>query len=726
MKPLSEAEQLYNSGLDHHRAGRLDQAIALYQQAIAKRPDFFEANLNLAVILHDSGDLEGAIKRYRRVLEIRPNVPEIYNNLGNALRLAKRHKEAVKSLMKAVRLNPDYAEAHNNLGIVLMEIGQPQAALDHFEKALAIRADYPNARLNLGVALMQVGRWDDAESALERYLIMEPGNAMAWNELAKVHFARHDYARAIRFLEKALQIDPTCYECLVVMADVFLTQGNMEEAYAWYRKATELHPQRSEGFLGRGNAAQHLERFVEAIHAYETAIQLDPGAVHARNNLGILYAHAGQLKEGVRMTKETLDLLPDIPAFQSNWLFTLGYQPEVSAEQLADAHRNFGKTFENPAIWPAYLRDTEPERRLRIGYVSPDFRNHVCRFFIEPLLAHHDKNRVEVFLYGEVPHPDEATRRMQNDADHWYSTVGKSDQEVIEQVQSDRIDILVDLGGHTAASRLLFFAKKPAPIQVTWPMGTANTSGLTAIDYILLDRHMAPEGKEHLFSEKVFRLAGPHLAYRPPDYAPPVADLPAKRNGFITFGCFSRPIRLNDRVIALWARVLHAVSGSRLLLNARAFAETPVQAQMVERFSRHDIPSDRLVFHVTKDSIATLSAYDLIDLTLDPFPQNAGTTNYEALWMGVPVITLRSRPPLGCLTTSLLNHVGRPEWVAQNQDDYVRIAQGLAQDVPALSHTRQTLRAQFAASRILDEARFARDMESHYREMWRRWCRLPG
>lgn len=722
MTPLTEAEQLYNQALIYHKAGQWDQAIRLYQQAIAKQSNFFEANLNLAVLLEETGDLNGAIARYRRAAELRPEIPEIHNNLGNALRLAKRHKEALKSLTRALKLNSNYAEAHNNIGIVLLEIGLVPDAIRHYQTAIHLRPRYPNALINLAVALNAVEQVEPARLVLSQYLELEPGNAMAWVEMARIQLKAGQFDQVEHCSQTALSLEPSRYEALVVMADMLVLQNRLDEAITWFERATVANPKRAEGFVGLGNLHQHFERFHQAAQAFEKAILLDPGAVHARNNLGLVYAHMGRLEEGLAVIEEVIELMPTVPLFLSNWLFSIPCLPNLTADNIAAAHRTFGTRFTQPACEPCVAQRSDPDRRLRIGYLSPDFRNHVCAFFIEPLLARHDKNAVEVYLYGEVPHPDDTTKRFQARADHWYSTVGKSDQEVCEQIQRDQVDILVDLAGHTSGNRLLVMARRPAPIQVTWPVGTANTSGLSTVDYILLDRHMAPADQERLFTEKVWPLTGPHLPYRPPEYAPEESPPPAMEKQHITFGCFSRPIRLNDQVIALWARILQAVPGSKILLNARAFLEPETQELMVRRWEQQGIGQDRLEFHVTRDSISTIHAYSRIDVALDPFPQNAGTTNYEALWMGVPVVTLRSRPPSGRITTSLLHHLGLSEWVANDWNAYVRIAADLARDPQRLLELRYSLRGRFQASPVRDEIGFARGIESIYREMWHRYC----
>ena len=320
---------------------------------------------------------------------------------------------------------------------------------------------------------------------------------------------------------------------------------------------------------------------------------------------------------------------------------------------------------------PAFDLDRSPERRLRVGYVSPDFRQHAVALFAEPLLAAHDHSAVELHCYAEVPAPDAVTERFRALADHWHSTVGLSDEELAEQIRRDRIDVLVDLAGHTAGNRLLAFARKPAPVQVAWLLGHGYTSGLSAMDAFLADAELAPPGSDGLFSERLVRLSRIPLAYAPPAEMPDVAPLPARANGFVTFGYFGRTVRLNDAVLAAWARILHAVPGSRLMLNSAPFGEPAGREQMAARFAALGIDPARLDLVYTSPQPRTWAAYGEIDIALDPFPHNAGTTTIEALWQGVPVLTLAGRPTVGRFGAAILHAVGLDDWVTDDVDAYV-------------------------------------------------------
>ena len=396
----------------------------------------------------------------------------------------------------------------------------------------------------------------------------------------------------------------------------------------------------------------------------------------------------------------------------------------MSAEEIFAEYRRWDRQHALPLLpaHPSFELDRSPERRLRIGYVSPDFRQHAVALFAEPLLAAHDRSAVELHCYAEVPAPDAVTERFRALADHWHSTVGLSDEELAEQIRRDRIDVLVDLAGHTAGNRLLTFARKPAPVQVTWLLGHGYTSGLSAMDAFLADAELAPPGSDGLFSEHLVRLSRIPLAYAPPAEMPDVAPLPARANGCITFGYFGRTVRLNDAVLAAWARILHAVPGSRLMLNSSPFGEPAGREQMSARFAALGIDPARFDLVYTSPQPRTWAAYGEIDIALDPFPHNAGTTTIEALWQGVPVLSLAGRPTVGRFGAAILHAVGLDDWVTNDVDAYVARAVAAAADIDALARLRAELRPRFAASPLRDAAGLAREIEAAYRTLWRRWC----
>ena len=341
--------------------------------------------------------------------------------------------------------------------------------------------------------------------------------------------------------------------------------------------------------------------------------------------------------------------------------------------------------------------------------------------FAEPLLAAHDRSNVELYLYAGVPAEDAATERFRSLSDHWRSTIGLCDAKLAELIRADQIDVLVDLAGHTAGNRLLTFARRPAPVQVAYLLGHGYSTGLSAMDAFLADDALAPEGADALFSERLVRLPRIPLAYAPPEDMPPVAPLPALSNGYVTFGHFGRTERLNDSVIATWAHILHTVPRSRLILDNRPFQEAAFRDLFLARFASHGIDPARLDLVYSTPQSSAWAAYGGIDIALDPFPHNAGTTTIEALWQGVPVVTLAGRPTVGRFGASILHAVGLDDWITGDTDAYVARAVAAATDLAALAQLRAGLRQRVAASPLRDAAGLARAIEHTFRTLWNEW-----
>lgn len=610
--------------------------------------------------------------------------------IGMAFQLHQQAKldEAEQLYRQILQAVPDQPHVLHFLGALLFQKNDSANAVLFIEKALSLVPDLPGAHINLAKALREVGR---IQEAIEHY---------------RIALSTHP--------------DPNGF---LTLGNLLKDTADLAEAELAYRRAIDLQPECAEAYSNLGSIALEGKRLKEAEELCLQAVRLKPDFALAHHNLGKAYQAQVRLSEALESFKQAFTLDPQLQEARGAYLFTRNYDPNVTAEELAADYRALCLGVGTTAAARFPRHDRNPERRLRIGYVSPDFNRHVCAHFMEPLFVHHDRSQIELHCFAEEHKRDDVTDSFQSRSDHWLNTRGLSDEEVARHIQEHQIDILVDVAGHTVHNRLGVFALKPAPIQVTWPVGSGYTSGLTAIDYFLTDEHFLPPGCDHLVTETPFRLPGPVWIFRPPAYAPEVGPLPTRKNGTLTFGCFSRPIRLNERVVAVWARILREIPNARLMLNSKPFQNGDMRALFTERFAAQGIESDRLIFHVTQTPQETLEAYGMIDIALDPFPHNAGTTSNEALWMGVPVLTLKDRPPLGRLGTGHLSYLGLTEFVADAPDAYVRIAVEWSQRLDDLAGLRTSLRNRVSASLLRDEPQFVRNMESAYRQMWHGWCR---
>ena len=587
--------------------------------------------------------------------------------------------------------HPHDAEARHLRGIAAYRLGRFQDAARDLEAAIQAQPKRPDWRWNLTAILRSLGRLKEAEAQGREAVRLAPDAPEARNNLGTVLRELGFHAEAEGHYRRAVALRPTY-------------------ADAWSNLAWALSV--------AGNASQAAE-------AARRALALNPNDANAHNNLGTALMQQDQLREAGECFERAVALKPDFTMAHSNLLFCLNYRPDLAAKEIFAAYRQWNEAHAQ-ALLPAaphFANDRNPERRLRVGYVSPDFRHHAASFFMEPMLAAHDHAKFEVVCYGEVANPDATTARFKRIADRWQSTVGLSDAAVADLVRSDGIDILVDLAGHTAGNRLLVFARKPAPVQVAHMVGSGMTTGIGAIDAFLADGELVPEGSEHLFAERVERLSCIPLVYAPPAAMPEVRKLPALRKGHVTFGCFSRTARINERVVEAWARILKGVPGARLVLNSKPLREVEGRAHWHGRFQAHGVAPDRIDLVYTSPQPKTWEAYAEIDIALDPFPHNAGTTTIEALWMGVPVVSLADRPPVGRFGASILGSVGLRDWVAGSVDHYVALAIGAASDRQALARLRAALRDRFRASPLGgDAAALTREIEGVYRRLWRSYC----
>lgn len=586
----------------------------------------------------------------------------------------------------AIAADSQSADAHMNLGNVLKARALLPAAIESYERALAIDPDHASTHYNLGLARLEC----------------------------------NDAARAETHFDAAARLRQPFPQAWVGLALAQEAQGRIDSAIASYRMAVQLNPEYSEVYRNLGLIYRQQGQMQAALDCYRSALRISPDDAEVHLGLADALQECGEIDAAIGRYADALALNPNHPAALGNRLFTLNYHPDKSAEEIRLAYAEYDERLCVPlrASWRAHTNSRATQRRLRIGYVSPDFCHHPARHFVEPLLVHHDRSAVEVFAYAELSAEDAVTARYKASVEHWRPTSGMSDAVLADRIRADGIDILVDLAGHTARNRLGMFAMKPAPVSVTW-LGFGYTTGLTAIDYILTDDQIAPRGSERLFAEQPWRMSATSFVYRPAEGMGPTGELPAIRQGFVTFGTLTRAIRINHRTIRVWAEVLGRCGGARLVVNSKTYIDAEMREALTERFAGHGIGAERLDLGAQTPPWNVLRG---IDIGLDCFPHNSGTTLFETLYMGLPYVTLASRPSVGRLGSSILHGVGHPEWIAQTEAEYVERAVALASDLPRLAQLRAGLRAEMQASALMDEVGFARKVEAAYRAMFARWA----
>lgn len=572
----------------------------------------------------------------------------------------------------------------------------------------------------LGILAYQKRDYDRAVAHLKQSIAVEPTLA-AWNNLGAAYRATGRLAEASAAYQSALAINPKFADAAANYANVLMDLGSYAAAESMALRAISNGANSVEVHVTLGNAQFRQGRLVEAAVSYRTSLARGENPTAIRN-LGSTLANLGRFAEAKQVYSKALAKQPDAD-LHSSFLICQTYDPQMTAADLRQASAAYERAYAlhlRPAV-AAHANTPDPGRRLRIGYVSPDLCNHVVAVFMLPLMTHHDAGAFDIHCYADVRNADDTSRKFQA-LSTWRQTIGMTDERLAAMIAGDGIDILIDLAGHSPGNRQLVFARKPAPVQVSYVIGTGTTTGLTAIDGLIADRHLLPAGSERVISEAPFDLGRPFVAYEPPATMPPVGPLPALRNGYLTFGYFGRPIRLNDRVVKVWSALLAACPGSRLRLDNKPFGAAATQDDVRKRFAEYGIPPDRLDLGDTPTHAAVLAAYNEIDIALDPFPHNAGTTSLEALWMGAPVLTLADRPPVGRLGESLLNAVGLGDWVAQDDAAYVAKGVDANANLAALAALRAGLRTRCEQSQLSDVADLTRAMERLYRTAWQQWC----
>jgi predicted O-linked N-acetylglucosamine transferase (SPINDLY family) len=689
--PGLSADDLLAQGLELEQQGRPEEALRRYDQAIVLAPDFARAHFSRGTILLDRGDAQDALEAFARAVQYKPDSAGTHFNIGSAHARLAQHEAAARAYRQALGFKPDFVDAEIALGAALEELGQDEAALESYRRALKIKPDHAQAHEKQADLLKRLERTSEL--------------AIAYRQM--------------------LELDPDNVDIVYSLGLVLRSLGQLRDAATHLRRAAELKPDFVNTHCHLGDIFMALRLFGEAAASYSKAIQLEPQNAEVHHNLGAAFKDLDQLDDALKSYRNALTIKPDFPIAQSNLLLTQHFLPGLSPEQLRDEAQRFGAMVSRLAPPPASLRNhADPDRRLRVGLVSADLRSHPVAYFIESVLealSTEAAGRLELFAYSNSPDADDVTERLKGHLQGWYLAVGQPDEVLARRIRADGIDILIDLSGHTGKNRLPVFAWKAAPVQISW-LGYFATTGVEAIDYLIADPWTLPPELESHFTEEILRLPETRLCFTPPPHNVEVTPLPALRNGYVTFACFNSLSKMNDAVVALWARVLHAVPGSRLRLAASPDQQIRWQHAVAERFAIHGISAERLHVLSAGPRAAYLATYQEVDIALDPFPYTGGTTSAEALWMGVPVLTLAGKSFLSRQGVGLLMNAGLPEWVAEDADDYVRRAVSHAADLPRLASLRAGMRQQVLASPLFDAPRFSRHFEEALRSVWRKWC----
>jgi predicted O-linked N-acetylglucosamine transferase (SPINDLY family) len=717
------ADALHLLGVLAGQAGHADRAIDLIGRAIAINPAVAQFHGNLGEAYRRLGQLDPALDSLNRAIELRPDLTDAHFNLGHVLSLKSRAVQAMAAFQRAIELRPDHAEAYYALGNLLKDEGRHEEAIATFTQLIRFRPEHAQAHNNLGVSLHASGRLEEAISAFARTIQLKPDRAQAYSNLGVALRDSGRVQEARTAFQRAIDLNPSLAKTHVNLGALLLDLGHVDEGTASLRRAIDLQPDLAEAHFDLGIALYRENRLDEAIDAYRRAIKLKPDNAEAYCGLGVASLVSGQVQEASRHFDQALLFRPDYVIAHSNLVMCEQYRPEVSLASLARSHAEWDRRHASHyrASWRPWILERDSERPLRIGFVSADFRRHAVGFFLAPVLEHLDRRFGAVVCYNNRAVSDDLTRRIAAAATEWRDVFRLNDDALADQIRADRVDLLVDLSGHTEGNRLLVFARRPAPIQLTW-IGYAATTGMTAMDYLIADRfHVPPELETH-YKEKILRMPDSYVCFDPPVEAPAVGPLPAQAQGTVTLGSFNNLAKLNAEVIATWAEIVRRIPGARLSLVTRGLGGAGIRNQVREAFVSAGVDPHRVKLQGKMPRSELLAAYNAIDLALDPFPYSGGVTACEALWMGVPVVTCPGETFASRHSLSHLTNVGLTETIATDRRAYIELAVRLAQDLPHLAELRASLREQVLRSPICDGARFAKNLMALMRDVWREWC----
>jgi protein O-GlcNAc transferase len=746
-------ERLLEIGTENHRAGNLAEARRLYAQILASDPTHGLALFRTGLLELQDRRPDAALALIMQAAASAPEDTRYQFGLGEALQALGRWNEAAEAYRRVLRADQDSLDAHIALGVALQRSGQLAPAATAYRNALALHQDHPSALSNLGTVLLEMGDVEGAIRLLGAAAEIEPQASSHAINLGIAFCQRRDFAAAESILRAALTRDPDNAEAAFNLGNALRGLGRPREALQQYRHAVQVRPDHAEALNNLGNVLKELGDFSSAIAAFDAALlarpnyviainnagcllrtlgrsdeaedmlrrglMLDPRHAALYDNLGNVLKDAGELDEAIECFRRSLELDPANSTAHSNLAYALSFQ-SFDAQPILDECVRWNARFAAPL--PRHQSEDSrllcPERRLKIGYVSADFREHCQSLFTLPLLAHHDRAALEIFCYSSVERADDYTQRIARHADAWRDARALDDDALCRVIRDDRIDILIDLSMHMAHGRPLVFARKPAPVQIAW-LAYPGTTGIDAIEYRLSDPRLDPDGFDNHYTERTLRLADSFWCYDPLTEDLEVNSLPALERSYLTLGCLNNPCKLTDYTLRLWGGVMRALPEARLKLMAPPGRH---RQRLLHRLGACDIEATRVDFVEFRPRAQYLRSYHDIDFGLDTFPYNGHTTSLDALWMGVPTVTRVGKTSVGRGGLSQLFHLDLCELAAESDAAFVDNALALAKNIPRLAELRRGLRTRLERSALMDASRFAKNIELAYRQAWRAHC----
>ena len=739
-QPIANGATLFENACGKHQQGDTSSAVRLYQQAVQADPNLHSAWRNLGALLRQQGKSQEARHCTEQALKLDSSDGSLWGNYGNVLRDQGLLEESCKAFREGLQRAPGSIGLLQGLAISLGHRGDHQQVVEllvpvadealahagHGDNALAeLLLELGNAHHALGEKDRALQRWREGTHGAEGEKRLFIGL-----NIAQVLCGDKQFTEAAQLCQELESLFPANENLVYAQGVIARGTGDLARAAQLFEQALERNPAYPICLNTYGLLLRDIGRTHQSRHCFEQALKHDPSFGAAMNNLGSVLKDVARYDEALVWLRKGAEALRDNPAAHSNVLFTLvGYELEPAGERLAEAQRFAERFGQHPfERWRDRIPDPHPQRRLKIGLISPDFCRHAVSYFVEPLLEQWDRDKLEITLYACGEQFDDYSARLQAKADRWVNLRGQSDEACYVQILQDEIDILVDLAGHTAGNRLALFGAKAAPIQATY-LGYYGTTGLPQVDYWVTDALLHPPGSDEddPCSEERWRLDRCYVSFRPLPTAPPVQGPPCLKTKVITFGSFNQSRKITPRTASHWMGVLNAVPNSKLLLKSKNLGEQVERERVENLFQEMGLSSERLELRGHSPSLEEhLAAYNDVDVALDTFPYTGCTTTADALWMGVPVLSVAGDSMVSRQAAAVLRGVGLDRWICRDGEEMVEQALSLANDLNSLKKQRLQQRQQVAGSELLDHADLAASLEGAFRSWWLRWLKQQG
>ncbi|HVT80437.1 MAG TPA: tetratricopeptide repeat protein [Phycisphaerae bacterium] len=711
-------DQALQLALEHQRANQLAEAENIFRQILEVYPDQADALHLLGGLYLQASRPDLAEARVRQAIKIR-NQPEFSLTLGVALQAVQKQQEALDVYKALVAEKPEFVEAYVHMGVVYSSLSKFEESAAAFQEALKLSPEHLQARGNLGIVFVHLRRYEEAVWLLRSAIAKAPRNADFHASLAAALYYTQQTEAALIECKEAVKFNPQHVQAQNLLGQLLRETGRLKEALEPAQRAAIMMPNSVELQVNYAECLRHIGKMDEAAAHYRTSLARQKH-IDLYNNLGNVLKDIGLLDDAIAEYRKALPF-EDSAGVYSNMLYTMLYHPGMMPPAIFKEMQHLDDiAFKPLRSNEPYKNTKDPDRKIRLGYVATEFKQHAAGLHILPLLESHDRTRFEIYCYVDVDRPDFFTFRMRQCADKWQTTRGKSMDQLAELIRGDQVDILLDLNQHMGGSLLALYARKPAPIQISIGTGYPGTTGLSAIDYRITDVHLEPpDAPPQPSSEIPLRLSATSWCYHPVLEAE-ITELPAIANGYITFGNFNNFCKMNEQVFALWAKTMRKIENSRLLMLA---PEGSARQRVKACFESHGISSDRLTLANRRPTNEYLKFYNTVDMVLDTFPYDGHQTNLDSFWMGVPVIGMEWPWVHARAIVTQAHCLGLPELVGKDEAGFVNAAATLAADLPHLAELRRTMRDRMKKSPLMDRARYAREVEAHFRDVWQKYCK---